>query len=212
VVPRPMCPGCAVGCSSVRVMSGSFGSGVAVTGCGSACPVRWLWGESRVVAVVCAGGRLDVIDTVGEVIGGWSRGRRGAPGAVRADVPHTTARTVASVPRAGPGAGSGFSVLAVELGDAGWPTAGSPTRPVRRSCARRRLASGAGPGAEGTGRWAFAGLVTGGRLLSTTIDPPGSWSAIVVSCPRALNEGCREGRNGQGLGRGARFAPLGGDR
>jgi len=91
------------------------------------------------------------------VIGGVVEGGGGAPAAVRGCFLIPPPGLVASVPRAARVLVAGFSVLAVELGDAGCDRRGSPTG-VRRRCARRRLASGAGPGAEGTGRWAFAGL------------------------------------------------------
>ena len=120
-------------------------------------------------------GRLDVVSAVGGVIVAVVDGSGGVrPAAGAADVPHTTARDwVRRFSRRAPALGAGFAALAVELGDPG--SAARPgAHPVGLALGAIRGAWRAGlarAGVAAVALWAFASIVSGGRLLGTTSDP-----------------------------------------
>jgi hypothetical protein len=118
--------------------------------------------------------RLDVAETVGAVITEVAGGVCGVrPAAVRAGVPHTTARDwVRRFCGRARELGVGFAALAVELG-------GEPVRPPGEPRGFALAAIGAAfgaaaglPGWLAVGPWRFAAAVSGGRLIAAnTISP-----------------------------------------
>lgn len=117
-------------------------------------------------------GRLDVAETVGQVLAEVAGGRCGVrPSAARMGVPYTTARGWWR--RFASGAtrwAVAFAALAVELGEAavrplsssaGWALAGIG--------AAWRAAAGL-PGWAQVGLWRFISTVTGGKLIATNTD------------------------------------------
>jgi len=119
-------------------------------------------------------GRLDVADSVGQVIEAVSSGACGVrPAAARVGVPYTTAREWRRrfASRAGQ-LGVAFAALCAELG-------GPVLRPVADAAAHAVFAIGAAfaaacefPGWVGLTRWRFASAVSGGRLLAANAISP----------------------------------------
>jgi len=119
-------------------------------------------------------GRLDVAESVGEVIAEVTAGRCGVrPVAERLGVPHTTARGWwrRFAARAAEWA-TAFAALAVELG-------GEPVRPAGRPegwaveaiTVAWRAAAGL-PGWMWLGCWRFVSMVVGGKLIATNTNSP----------------------------------------
>jgi hypothetical protein len=119
-------------------------------------------------------GRLDVAETVGEVLGEVAGGPGGVrPAAARLGVPHTTARDWARRFQARAGElGVAFAALAVELGGEALRPAADAGRFALAAIGAAFDAASALPGWAGLGRWRFACSVSGGRLLAAnTISP-----------------------------------------
>lgn len=118
-------------------------------------------------------GRLDVVETIGAVIGSVGLGRSGVrPPAERLEVPHSTARDWCRRFRAvAAQAAVGFAALAVELG-------GDPP-PARSGSARQAMAAigeawHAAVGLAGwalLGMWRFVSAVSGGQLIGINTNP-----------------------------------------
>jgi len=117
-------------------------------------------------------GRLDVVDDIGFVVEAVvERGSVVGAAAMTLGVPYTTARDWLRRFRArAPTAAAGLVSVAVEIGaEAG--VAALAIDAARRVLAALRLVAGA-VGASSPSLWALATLLTGGKLLGTTTDPP----------------------------------------
>jgi hypothetical protein len=119
-------------------------------------------------------GRLDVVETVGEVLEAVCEGPSGVrPAAASVQVPHTTAREW--LRRFGSWAfelAVAFAALAAELGGdviAPLPDVEHYALAALRGARRAALAF---PGWLGIGRWRFVSAVTGGRLIATNTNTP----------------------------------------
>jgi hypothetical protein len=149
--------------------------------CGGSCLKMWVRRarcalcrvSHALVPSFCLVGRLDVVEVIGEVVAAVVGGGSGVrPVAVRADVPHTTARDwVRRFARRAAMLAAGFAAVVVELSGLA-PVLG--VAPAGRALDAIGLAftavrSRAGPGLPGV--WPFAALVTGGRLLAANSDP-----------------------------------------
>jgi hypothetical protein len=174
-VPRPDCPSCA----GPLVFWSGYRRHVRAGGrCRKIFVPRLRCGRCRVThallpAFVLAG-RLDVAETVGEVITEVAGGPGGVrPAAARAGVPYTTARGwVRRFGSRAPGLGVAFAALAVELG--GEPVR-PPADPGRFALTAITAAFGAAaalPGWAAAGLWRFACAVSGGRLLAANMTSP----------------------------------------
>jgi Domain of unknown function (DUF6431) len=180
VVPRPDCPRCG------RAMGFWSGYRRSVRA-GGVCHRLWIrrgkcgpcaQSHALIPSFVLVG-RLDGVEAIGDVIDAVAAGRSGVrTAAENVDVPHTTARDWVRrfCSRADMWLG-GFGSLCVELGGRlpwRWPD----TAPVAATTAigLAWAAASARHGPHCPGRWAFAGLVSGGMLLSTTTNPP--WSVF----------------------------------
>jgi hypothetical protein len=173
--PRPDCPSCA---GPVVFWSG-YRRFVREAGrCQKIFVPRVCCGPCQVThallpAFVLAG-RLDVAETVGEVLGEVADGRGGVrPAAARAGVPHTTARGWARRFQARAGELSvAFAALAVELGGEAIRPAADAGRFALAAIGAAFDAACALPGWAGLGAWRFACSVSGGRLIAAnTISP-----------------------------------------
>lgn len=115
-------------------------------------------------------GRLDVVDRIGAVVEAVVDGTVTGAAAKAADVPYTTARDWLRRLRARAAMlAAGLVAVAVEVGaEAG--LAALAVGAARRVLGALRLvaqAVGSSPSP-----WALASLITGGKLLGTTTDPP----------------------------------------
>jgi hypothetical protein len=119
-------------------------------------------------------GRLDVVESVGEVIAEVADGRSGVrPLAERLSVPHTTARGWWRCFAAGAAKwAAAFAALAVDLG-------GETLRPAVKvgawalaAITQAWRAATALPGWAALGVWRFVAAVTGGRLVAANTDSP----------------------------------------
>lgn len=173
VVPRPDCPAC----SAPMMFWSRYARSVRFGGrCHRVRLHRARCGPCRqshaLVPSFCAVGRLDVIDTIGEVITAVVVGPDGVrPAAARADVPHTTARDWARRfgRRAGE-IGAAFSALFVELsGLAPRPRPGAETPLWLMELAWAEARGRHGMAVPSL--WPFVNLVCGGALLGTTTNP-----------------------------------------
>lgn len=121
----------------------------------------------------CLLGRLDTVDVIGKLIGEVATGDSGVrPSACRIDVPYTTARDwVRRFARRAALLAAGFAAVVVEVsGVAPVLAAELPVQAlVAIGAAYDAVRCRAGPALAGV--WAFASVVTGGRLLATTTDP-----------------------------------------
>jgi len=119
-------------------------------------------------------GRLDVVETVGEVIAEVGSQRSGVrPPAERLGVPHTTARGWwRRFKERAAWLAVAFAALAVELGG-GAVTPAPDTRvwALTTITAAWRVAV-ALPGWAALGCWRFVSAVVGGRLMATNTDSP----------------------------------------
>ena len=118
--------------------------------------------------------RLDAADTVGAVISQVAGGACGVrPAAVRAQVPHTTARGWARRFRARALVlGTGFAALAVELGGQAVTPPGGAAWFALAAIGEAFGAAAGLPGWAGLGAWRFASSVTGGRLIAANKSSP----------------------------------------
>jgi transposase-like protein len=119
-------------------------------------------------------GRLDVVESIAEVIAEVAAGRSGVrPPAGRLSVPHTTARGWWRRFRAGAARWAvAFAALAVELGGrAVSPVVEAGAGVLAAIAAAWRAAVGL-PGWSALGVWRFVSMVTGGRLIATNTDSP----------------------------------------
>jgi hypothetical protein len=116
-------------------------------------------------------GRLDVVESIGEVLEAVTVGPGGVrPAAAVLDVPHSTARGwVRRFAARGPGLSVAFAALAVELGGEVL-TAMGDVAVVAIGAAFRAAIDLAGWGALGC--WRFASAVSGGRVLATNTNTP----------------------------------------
>ena len=119
-------------------------------------------------------GRLDVVETVGEVLEAVVEGPSGIrPAAASVQVPHTTAREW--LRRFGSRASElavAFAALAAELGGALIAPLPDVERYALAALRGARRAALAFPGWLGIGRWRFVSAVTGGRLIATNMNMP----------------------------------------
>jgi hypothetical protein len=185
VVPRPVCPGCAAPMSFWAGYQRSLRRG-------GRCLKLWVrrarCGPCRATHALlpsfCLAGRLDVVETIGEVVAvvvGDGGGVR--PVAGRVEVPHTTARDwVRRFVRRAAVLTAGFAAVVVELsGWAPWLPTGPPQQALAAIChAFNAACARAGPLLPGL--WGFAALVTGGGLLAANSDP----LSIVVGTRRLM--------------------------
>jgi hypothetical protein len=119
-------------------------------------------------------GRLDVVETIGEVISEVVDGGGGVrPVASRVDVPHTTARGwVRRFVARGVELSVAFVALAVDLGGAVVSVVGDSGR-----CALGAIGAAFGSacalaGWAVVGLWRFVSAVSGGRLIATNTNSP----------------------------------------
>jgi transposase-like protein len=119
-------------------------------------------------------GRLDVVETVGEVLEAVLEGPSGVrPAAASVRVPHTTAREW--LRRFGSRASEmavAFAALAAELGGDVIAPLPDVERYALAALRGARRAALAFPGWLGVGRWRFVSAVTGGRLIATNMNMP----------------------------------------
>ena len=119
--------------------------------------------------------RLDVVDDIGAVLAAACEGVKALGRVAEAsDVPYTTARDwFRRFSARAPMLSAGFGALAVAVGG----EAGIETLAIdigRRALGALRLAAAA-IGSSGS-LWAFASLITGGKLLASATDPP--WTML----------------------------------
>ena len=119
-------------------------------------------------------GRLDVAESIGQVIAEVAGGRSGVrPLAARLGVPYTTARGWWR--RFAAGAlrwAVVLSALAVELGEDAVRPLSSPTRWALAALGAAWRAATGLPGWLSVGLWRFVSAVTGGKLIATNTDSP----------------------------------------
>ncbi|MGH9266711.1 MAG: DUF6431 domain-containing protein [Acidimicrobiales bacterium] len=173
-VPRPVCPACSKSMMfwsrytrSVRIDGQCHRVRLRRARCGPCAKSHVL------VPSFSAVGRLDVIDTIGEVITAVVVGGAGVrPVATTFDIPHTTARDWARrFRRLAERLAATFAALVVEL------TGLAPHPPVDPQMASLWLMDAAWTEAcrrlgERVGRrWPFVNLVCGGAMLAATTNP-----------------------------------------
>ena len=119
-------------------------------------------------------GRLDVAESIGQVIAEVAVGRSGVrPAAARLGVPHTTARSWWRRFAAGAARWAvAFSALAVELGAEALRPLSSPSRWWVAAVGVAWRAATDLPGWAQVGLWRFISTVTGGKLIATNTDSP----------------------------------------
>jgi hypothetical protein len=119
-------------------------------------------------------GRLDVVETIGELIvqvAGGVSGVRPAAGAF--DVPHTTARGwVRRFVAGATGLSVGFAALAVELGGEVVDAVGDIAGHALVAIGAAFRAASELSGWDSVGRWRFVSAVSGGRVLATNTNTP----------------------------------------
>jgi len=119
-------------------------------------------------------GRLDVVESIGEVLEAVVVGPGGVrPAAGRVDVPHTTARGwVRRFVARSAGLSVAFAALAVELGGDVVAAVTDPARHAVVAIGAAFEAARSLPGWGRMGRWRFASAVSGGSLLATNTNTP----------------------------------------
>ena len=174
-VPRPECPSCSTPMAwwsgyrrYVRDSGGCYRIFVPRVRCRSCEKTH------AVLPAFVLVGRLDVVESIGEVMAEVAAGRSGVrPPAERLSVPHTTARGWWRRFRAGAGRwAAAFAALAVELG--GWaviPAVEAGAGALAAMAAAWRAVVGL-PGWSVLGAWRFVSMVAGGRLIATNTDSP----------------------------------------
>jgi hypothetical protein len=121
--------------------------------------------------VLC--GRLDTVESIGAVVGRVGAVGGVRPAAVAAGVPHTTARGwVRRFATRAAAVALGFAAVAVELGGEVVAGVGDVTAGALGAIAAAFETARALPGWEVLGRWRFASVVSGGRLLAANTDSP----------------------------------------
>ena len=174
-VPRPVCPSCA---GPLVFWSGYWRHVRAAGRCRKMFVPRVRCGPCRVshalLPAFVLAWRLDVAEAVGTVIGEVAGGAGGVrPAAVRAGVPHTTARGwVRRFTGRGGELGVAFAALAVDLGGEAIRPPAEAGRFALAAITAAFDAASALPGWLAVGRWRFASAVSGGRLIAaSTISP-----------------------------------------
>ena len=174
-VPRPECPRCG---ASMTWWSGYRRFVRAGGACGAIFVPRVLCrGCDKTDAVLPAfvlSGRLDVVETIGEVISEVVDGRAGVrPVALRLDVPHTTARGwVRRFVARGVELWVAFVSLAVDLGIEVLSVLGDTGRGAFGAIGAAFGAATLLAGWGALGRWRFASAVSGGSLIATNTNSP----------------------------------------
>jgi transposase-like protein len=174
-VPRPDCPSCSGSMSwwagyrrHVRVEGVCYRIFVPRVRCGSCEKTH------AVLPAFVLVGRLDVAESIGQVLAEVAGGRSGVrPPAARLGVPHTTARGwwrrfAAKASRWA----VAFSALAIELGEDAVRPSSSPTRWTMDALGVAWRAAMGLPGWAQAGLWRFVSAVTGGRLIAANTDSP----------------------------------------
>ena len=175
VVVRPDCPACTT--------TMSFWSGYERSvRHGGRCHKLWVrrarCGRCRsshaLVPSFCLVGRLDVVEVIGELIAEVVKGDAGVrPPAERVDVPHTTARGwVRRFARRAAVLAAVFAAAAVEVSGIAPALAHQLPRLALEAIGAAFDAVRCRGGPALVEMWTFASLVTGGRLLGTTTNPP----------------------------------------
>jgi hypothetical protein len=118
-------------------------------------------------------GRLDVVESVGEVIEEVASGRSGVrPPAERLGVPYTTARGWwRRFWQRAERLAVAFAALAVELGGEVVTPGGDLKAWVLSAMAAAWAAAVGLPGWAALGAWRFVSVVSGGRLVAANTDP-----------------------------------------
>jgi ribosomal protein S27AE len=174
-VPRPVCPRCGGATtwwSGYRRFVRSDGASRAIfvrrVRCG-----RCQTTEALLPAFVFYG-RLDVVESIGEVLEAVAVGPGGVrPAAAALDVPHTTARGwVRRFAARAAGVSVGFAALAVELGGEVVDAIGDVAGHALVAIAAAFGAAGALPGWGALGCWRFVSAVSGGRVIATNTNTP----------------------------------------
>ena len=174
-VPRPDCPSC----SKPMVFWSGYWRDLRAEG---RCAKAWVrrarckdCGVSHgLLPAFLLVGRLDVVESVGEVLEAVMAKMSGVrPAAARVEVPYTTARGWRRrFERTAERWAVAFSALAVELGGAVLtPLADAGGRALEAIRAAWEAAT-ALPGWAALGAWRFASAVSGGRLIATNTDSP----------------------------------------
>jgi Domain of unknown function (DUF6431) len=174
-VPRPECPSCSALMSwwsgyRRHVRSGGACHRIFVprVRCGSCEKTH------AVLPAFVLVGRLDVVESIGQVLAEVAGGRCGVrPPAARLGVPYTTARGWWRRFAAGAVRWAvALSALAVELGEAALTPVRSPTGWALAAVGAAWRAAAGLPGWVLVGLWRFISTVTGGKLIATNTDSP----------------------------------------
>lgn len=177
-VPRPDCPDCAVpmGFRSGYVRHVRAGGGMGQPVWIRRCQCRPCRRSHGLLPSFLLERRLDAVEDIGGVVEAVIDGV-GVAGQVAktVGVPYTTARDwLRRFSARAPMLATGFAGLAVEVGaEAGIATLAVDA--ARRAVEALRLV-GEMFGASSLSLWALASLVTGGKLLAGTTDPP--WTVL----------------------------------
>jgi len=174
-VPRQDCPDCAAG---MTLWAGYWRHVRDADGCRRIFVPRFRCAGCAVTHALLPAfvlrGRLDVADTVGQVLGEVLAGPAGVrPAAVRVGVPHTTARGWVRrfAARAG-GLAVAFAALGVELGGEAIGPAADRCRWALGAIGAAFAAAGGLPGWARLGCWRFACAVSGGTLIAANTTSP----------------------------------------
>ncbi len=177
-VPRPDCPDCA---APMRFRSGYWRD--VRSGGGTGRPM-WI---RRAQCVPCHRShslvpsflferRLDAVEDIGAVVEAVTEGHSAVRSvADRLDVPYTTARDwVRRFSARASMLAAGFAALAVVVGAEGGIAALAVSWEQRTVQALRLVFEAVGP--SSLSLWAVASVITGGKLLASTTDPP--WTVL----------------------------------
>lgn len=174
-VPRPDCPSC----TTTMSFWSSYERSVRHGGrCHKLLVRRARCGRCRsthaLVPSFCLVGRLDTVEVIGELIAEVVKGDCGVrPPAERIDVPHTTARDwVRRFARSAAVMAAGFAAAVVEVSGLAPALAVELPRQALEAIEAAFDIVRCRGGPALSGMWTFASLVTGGRLLATTTNPP----------------------------------------
>jgi hypothetical protein len=122
----------------------------------------------------CLVRRYDLVGVIGQVLASMAASGLGVRRIVVDLVPRSTARDWwARFTQRARTLSAGFAAAAIELGDDDFvPPPGAPAMAVLSALRAAWAALLARVGLRAPPLWAFASLVTGGRLISTATDPP----------------------------------------
>jgi hypothetical protein len=174
-VPRPVCPQCS---SSMSFWSGYWRHVREAGRCQKLFVPRARCRRCEVTHVLLPGfvlsGRLDVVETVGAVLGEVIDGPGGVrPAAEGAEVPHTTARGwLRRFSSRAVSLAVSFAALAVELGGEAVVVRDDAAAFALSSIGAAYVAATSLPGWAAIGLWRFASSVSGGGLLATNTNTP----------------------------------------